>query len=234
MNTHSKIDWEVLHALLARIMPVICGALLALPTSVASAQPVQIALTKLKCLEETNDGPGDDEIYVMAFVADLAPAIPRTMTFKTKVLENVDDGFRNHRMQIWSLGGSAAAIGSPNDVLILVGLMEHDSGRTSTVKAAVQAGLFATLVNYLNDGLGRASVVRNLISDMNGILDGASAIGAIANLPFSNGDERIGRAQELVLTANELQTARNGGTVSKTLEYRGDGGHYRLYFEITD
>jgi hypothetical protein len=207
--------------------------MLALPTLAWAdhTDPLKIALTKLKCLEETDDGPGDDEIYVVAFVSDLtAPLAPNSMTFKTKVLQDVDDGTRHHHMQIWGLNGRPAPIDNRNDVVILVALMEHDSSNPASVKDAVQAGLAFNVVSYKRNGVDRATLVGNLRSDMNGAIDLGKQSGQGL---VSNGDERLGSSQELRLTANDLRTAQSGGTVTKTLEYRGDGGHYRLYFNIT-
>jgi len=219
------------------------GAIVALQSTLAWGQNtprLKIKLHQFKCVEETNDGPGDDEIYVVVFVADMRGVSlplnpPETMTFNTRVFEDVDNGsFRHPQKQVWALNGtSAARINDPDDVLILAGVMENDSARPSAVNTAVQAIASVTLMTYLNDHFDRDTIVRNLRRDMNNALDGGGGLGAVRQIPFSNGDERIGGTQELRLTAADLEAAHNGTTVTKTLEYRGDGGHYRLYFDIS-
>jgi hypothetical protein len=212
----------------------IIAALVALQPAAVWAHhtaPLKITLTKFKCIEETNDGPGDDEIYAVAFVADLTPLVPNPMTFKTRVREDVDEGTRHFNLPIWAINGGLAAIDQPNDVVILVALMEHDNSSPASVKTAVHTSLAIGVASYKQNGLDRASMIRNLQTDMNGAIDLGKASGVRA---VSDGDERLGSAQELRLTAGDLRSARRGTTVTKSLEFRGDGGHYRLSFDITN
>src|SRR5205814_308302 len=127
---------------------------------------------------------------------------------------------RRQQIPLWSLTGSAAAIRDPSDVIALAALMEHDFSDPNSVVSAVQVALTASLLAAKSSGFGRDQLVGKLITDMFGALSLGAAGGAL------NTDERIGIPQEVRLTATDLQQARCGHSVVKTLSFLGDGGSY--------
>ncbi|MBA3712869.1 MAG: hypothetical protein H0W76_10535 [Pyrinomonadaceae bacterium] len=205
------------------------------------ATPVKIAVTHITCEIET-DEVGADEPYVLVTGINLKTPIPNVEvtrygpwkdvdkgeTHKTVPLQNLPPGVNPDQLPIfvwrklcWGLNGKAAAINSPDDVILLVSLMEHDDGSPGAarelVKAAVVAGLAASI------GTSRAERVPKLIRDTNDAL----------KLPTGapSFDERVGSTQELSLSQKLLDV--NGCNKSKCLTFNGDGGRYKVCFEVS-
>lgn len=201
------------------------------------ATPLKIALTKMKCLETTSGG-GSDEPYVLVFSAQLkslggAFTIPGAHTTMYGPWDDADKGdllatsFLNIKPEnCWGLDGKPAVINSPNDVIILVALMENDDATPGGIRTGLHAQLFASLTSYSNSGMSRASMVQSLKKDMKDILKGITVTG------FPSSDDLIG-VTELALQNSDLVTASAGNTVVENLELAGDGGKYKLRFEIS-
>ena len=202
------------------------------------ATPLKIALTKMRCLEETNE-VGSDEPYVLVFAAQVKPAIgniiiPSAHTTMYGPWEDVDKGdllstgFLNiiKPANCWGLDGKPAVINNANDVIILVALMENDDATPAGIRAGLHAQMFAALTSYSNSGMSRASMVQNLRKDMRDVLVGITVTG------IPNSDDLVGIA-ELSIKSSDIAAASAGTTVVKNILLTGDGGQYRLRFEMS-
>jgi hypothetical protein len=123
------------------------------------------------------------------------------------------------RQPCWGLNGKAAAINHPDDVIMLVSVMEHDDGNTGAARTVVKSAAIATMAGSM--GMSRADRVTKLKRDIDGALD----------LPTGapNFDDRVG-TKELRLDAALLQVGN--GAKEKKIEFAGDGGQYRVRFEL--
>lgn len=203
-----------------------------------AALPVTIALSKIKCLIET-DEVGADEPYVLVTAVDLSqPLLPNAEVTLYGPWSDVDAGethitqplqpgvnpgdlpFIVWRRNAWGPSGQAKAIADPAQAVILVSMMEHDNGKPSAARELVKAAVVGALA--ASAGMTRAQRVSKLITDINGAL--AIPTGA------PNFDDRVGTTRELPLSANLLNVA--GGPKSKTLTIVGDGGKYEATFVV--
>ncbi len=201
---------------------------------------VKIALTKMRCLIETDEN-GSDEPYVLVFAAKIknvagAVNIPSAITVKYGPWENVDEGdlvstgFKLGGQTIlpvenfWGLDGNAQEMTQPEDAIFLVALMENDDAGTGGIRAGLHAQLFAAITSYANAGMSRATMVSKLKKDVKDVLTGITVTG------IPNSDDFVNVA-ELSFSTSEITKAASQ-TVIKKIELKGDGGKYRLQFEM--
>lgn len=111
-----------------------------------AALPVTIAVKNIKCRIET-DEVGADEPYVLVTAIDLKTfPLPTVEVTRYGPWGDVDKGETHSTMPLqpgfnpdnlpgivwrrnaWGPSGSAKAIASPQDAIILVSMMEHDDG----------------------------------------------------------------------------------------------------------
>jgi hypothetical protein len=203
-----------------------------------AALPVTIALTKIKCLIET-DEVGADEPYVLVTAIDLKnfplPAVEVTKYGPWKDIDKGDTAttmaiqpgvpidslpFIVWRRPAWGPGGSPKGIAHPDDAILLLSVMEHDDGDTSATRTIVKGAVVTSLA--ASTGMSRAQRVAKLIGDINGALE------IPAGAP--NFDDRVGSTQEFRLSSNLLNVA--GGPKNKTLTFRGDGGKYEVTMQV--
>lgn len=203
-----------------------------------AALPVTIALTKIKCLIET-DEVGSDEPYVLVTAIDLKNfPLPNVEVTKYGPWKEVDKGDTATTMPIqpgvpidslpfivwrrlaWGPGGSPKAIAHPNDVILLMSLMEHDDGDTSATRTIVKGAVVTSLA--ASTSMTRSQRVSKLIADINGALE----------IPTGapNFDDRVGSTQEFRLSSALLDVG--GGAKNKTLTFRGDGGKYQATMQV--
>ena len=195
----------------------------------------------MRCLVETNE-VGSDEPYVLVFAAKIKNVanlvnVPAAVTIKYGPWENVDKGdlvstgLNIGGQQIlpiqnfWGLGGSAEELTKPEDAIFLVALMENDDAAPGGIRAGLHAQLFASITSYANAGMSRATMISKLKKDIKDVLTGITVTG------IPNSDDFVNVA-ELSFSAAEISTA-NTQTVSKNIVLKGDGGEYRLRFEMS-
>jgi hypothetical protein len=204
-----------------------------------AALPVTIALTKIKCLIET-DEVGSDEPYVLVTAVDLkALPLPTVEVTRygpwgdvdegeTKVTKAIPPGLNPDQMPLfvwrraaWSPSGAPKAINHPDDAILLVSMMEHDDGDAAAARTVVKGAVVSSLAASIS--LPRAKRVEKLIADINGALE----------IPTGapNFDDRVGSTQEFRLSNNLLSVA--AGPKNKTLTVRGDGGKYQITLRVT-
>lgn len=202
------------------------------------ATQIKIALTHLRCLEETDEGgSAADEIYVLVTGVNLKTAIPQVEVTRYGPWGSVDEGEVMTTVPIksgvnpdavpsvvwrrpcWGLNGKAASISDPDDVIFMVSVMEHDDGDPGAARSAVKLAAIASLAG--SSGMTRAERVSKLrrdISDALKLPTGAPSF-----------DDRVG-TRELRLSEALLKV--EGGAKEKKLEFDGDGGRYRVRFEL--
>ena len=198
---------------------------------------LNIYLARITCVVET-DEVGADEPYVLVTAVNLAATVPVAGfnvplpafdVFRYGPFCDVDVGETHTAPGVsksfWGIANAAAPLSDPNQAIFVVGLKENDEdspeGTRGIVKGLVAGSLFGSLA------LPRGDKVSKLIADMNAALETPSPDGL-------NFDEKIGRPQELRFSAEELAAAEAGQPMTKTLEFKGDGGHYALTFEAVN
>ena len=205
----------------------------------ATTIPMAITLDQFVCLTETDDGlfSDSDEIYVLVWVADLGGFPPRAIGRRTRVYHNVDARDRETpALPIWDLDGtSPRPIGNPDNLIILVALVERDSSDADSILLAVQSALGLGLLSYQSAGLSRDDMVGRLRTDMAAVLETtALATG------FGDPDERVGAIQELRITRDDLVNAVLADSIAVrspepkiwlSFYERGDG-YYSVTFRV--
>ena len=205
--------------------------------------PITIAVRKIHCIAGTA-GLGADEPYIIVFAANMTQTPPdveatlygpwgdvnegethSTVPIPPNIPPNVLDAIPVvWRRNCWGPSGGATTINKPSDAIILVGMMENDDGQPSSVRVVCQSFLFASVLATFNSGMSRSDIVAKLIKDMNDTLDTSSR-------GFPNSDDRLGSAQELVLTESDLNAASRG-SLSKSFRFEGDGGKYDVFLDL--
>jgi hypothetical protein len=216
--------------------------------------PISVAVKSVHCIHDTVE-LGNDEVYVVVLAADLRQqlgvTVPRlSLTFTgvwsgtndfegraVKLLpipegetENFWDGiplvWKKH---CWGLGGTAAPIAHPDDVLLLVALMENDDASLRNVKSVATGILTGDLASVANSGLSRPVFVQKMKEFMDGALPAAG-------MAFPSGDVLIGHSHELELTDADLHAARSH-VIKKELHFGkpsgSDGrGTYHVFIQL--
>lgn len=235
-RTVSRMRIHAPHLSLVRAasMLAVAGLLLSSlpqPAEAHANHAFNLSFWRLRCIEELDyDNTTDsDEPYVVMFVADISDRFSLTgIARRTDVFQDVDTGeVKTQTVRLWGTNGAAAPMPNPDNVIVIVALMENDASDANTVRETVQAMLWGSLTAYVSAGWGRAAIAAQLIEDMKGALAIGAAPGGI------NPDDRIGNPRELRITAQDRTTAHNGTTVVKTLTFRGGGADYRADFRFS-
>ncbi len=196
---------------------------------------IYISLESFRCHAETNEA-GSDEPYIIVAAVDLRNTvsvqgipvpIPGSRAFRYGPFGDVD-ARETHQVpfqSFWGLHGEERALPNPDDAVFIVGLMEHDDGRSEALRglvaAQVNSELFATL------GVAdRPTRVGRLVQ----------AFGSALRIPTGgpSTDEVIGGPQELRFTTGEIAHAETGNFARRSLRFVGDGGDYTLTFAARD
>lgn len=208
-----------------------------------TARPVTIALRAIRCIEET-DEVGADEPYVLVTACNLTSPVPQLETVlygpwgdvdkdethatapippnATPALLTALSGLYILRWPFWSLDNlNALQIANPDQVIFIVSMMENDDGKPGAARAIVKGAATASLAG--SNGQPRAIRVKKLIADINGAL----------KIPTGapNFDDLIG-SRELRLTAADVTLTTKGAKKSLSLDFKGDGGFYRTFFDV--
>ena len=99
--------------------------------------------------------------------------------------------------------------------------MEHDDGDPAAMRTIVKGVVVSGLAASMN--MSRADRVKKLINDVNGALE----------IPTGapNFDDPVGSTKELRLKQSLLQVET--GVKATNLLFTGDGGQYRVRFELS-
>jgi hypothetical protein len=186
----------------------------------------RIAFMEMRCLEETSEISASDEPYALFFTADLHGSAPKAAMFRTKVFEDTDqDELKKQWVRIWGVNEQARPITDPNKVIILVALMENDESSPDDIVTATRPLMAGNLLTLASSGTSRSKMVSELIKSFKSGIN----LGSLPGIP--NEDDRIGEPQELRITSADLAAAKKS-TIRRNLTFSGDGGKYRLGFDI--
>ena len=179
----------------------------------------------------------DDEPYALVFAVDLniTASIPvgatnSKMTLVGPLLD-VDPGDRSAPANvIWGLSNAPDMVTSANNLIVLVAMMENDSGSPdqarTVLEAAAQLSLIANLPAFTSLQIPRQELVSRIIARMSGAM-------GLAKAGVPNPDDNIGDIQELRFFQFELDDIyKNRGPNEKSLTFEGDDAKYVLKFRM--
>ena len=182
--------------------------------------------------DETTDGPGSDEIYVIIAASFVDSAgRPGTVTEKhpDAILEDVGNG------EVFGDAGRNLYQGRLQNLLLTVTVMEHDQGNPNEYRNAVDTavvGAYATLVSTYPFLLFTEPLTGFPLSGS--LLNVSAAVEGV----LGAGDDVIGTTTRLISTdemrrlANEPSSEDGGTQFNFFTEHRGHGGVYRVYFDV--
>jgi hypothetical protein len=208
--------------------------------------PVTLTLTTFHCLDQSDEfrlffgfNIEDDEPYALVFAVDINlsfASIPigvaNSKMSLIGALADVDEGdeLSAPANVIWGLSNAPSLISTADNLIVLVAMMENDSGSPaqarSTLELAAKAALLANVGLMANGSIPRQELVNRMIAQMDGVM-GAAKLGA------PNPDDNIGAIQELRFFQVELDHIyRNLGPIEKSLTFEGDDAKYVLKFKL--
>ncbi len=184
----------------------------------------ELTYTGLDAIEESGpDWWGSDEPYVVWIIANLVEQ--RYELRRTQIYGDVDTGESRHeRTSLW--GPAPLPGGDPDNLLILVQVMEHDGSNVDDLLRDVEIELNTYCCPWRQ---GRAAVLETMQFRAGNAFGGAIL------------DDPIGGLQELPLTLVDLVAADAGLTVPKTVDSEGldnyvvvvtNGARYRTNYEF--
>jgi len=199
------------------------------PPSPPTPQPrYALSFTRLQCVREGGGWleqiAASDEPYVLIFAVGLrSPSSGRVV--RTRVFGDVDSGeSRSQSVPLW-----AGVLGDPDDLIVLVQIMEHDEGDVDHLARALDAGLGHAAVGLVDAGLGHNAIVSRLKAQMQLLINNNRVGQSHGSL---NMDDQIGGIQELRITASDT-AATIHGPVQKIIEANDSSdGRYRAFFEL--
>jgi hypothetical protein len=229
-------DGRVIVAETIRRIKELRGKGVAVPVGVV---PIDIVVNSIHCIEETDEA-GSDEPYILAFAIDQGPnlvnitgvPIPIDLSLLAPNVEATLYGpwdpvwvGETHRTSksdkpFWGPDHKPKLAAHPDDPILIVSLMENDDGEPGVARSISKSTAVGTLAASAQ--MSRASRVDKLIKDIHDVL------GTPTGAP--NFDERIG-TKELRLGFEDLLPPWFGNS-QKSLFFEGDGGRYKVIFEV--
>ncbi len=213
---------------------------------IAPPAKLKIEFKSFQCIEESSDGPGSDEPFLVVLKAD--PLWKDFRAYATRVFQNVDDDeIRKQNIVIYDYSryrkdpkyGYSEPYWSkddPSEIIFLVGMAEcdnwswsPDTGDVWNSKTGLHMGNYG--IHYANSA--------GFSTKQNGPYqnrDIASKTGFVTLNKWLNGynHESLG-IRELRFTKQEIDYARKnpGKPVPKQLTFKGDDSHYVATFYLT-
>jgi hypothetical protein len=204
--------------------------------------PVTLTLTQFECRDQSDDirvlgfNVEDDEPYAVVFAVDLkvtfgAPvgAINSKMTLIGPLADVDLETVAAPPNVIYGLSNASDFVTSADNLLVLVGMMENDSGSPNQVRTllekAGQVSLFTNLPAFASQEIPRQELVDRIINDMTGAMGGAK-------VGVPDPDDNIGSIQELRFFQPELDRIYSNFNLptEKFLSFEGDDAKYTLKF----
>src|SRR5262245_10266299 len=165
---------------------------MAKPVLQFNLRPVTITVKGIKSLAESDESSSSDEICVIVTAVDLtASPIPNVRAILTGIWGSVDEGEYHNAIQLppgtpastfntmetlvvvarpfWGLDLNPSVIRHQDDVIFLVTCLEHDEGNMKVTRELVQGAATAAVASSL--GMTRATIVQNLIRDIDGAVE---------------------------------------------------------------
>jgi hypothetical protein len=192
----------------------------------AAATPLQVDFTTLRCLKLVEGGPVQvgRPLTVLIFAADLRSAEP-IAKISVERFPNVRSGeTRKRQSPMWAPYGGGAPIGSVNDYIFLVAMMEWytPSSVAQLYERELGNKLYPKLLSYKAAGMSRSAIAGNLRRDMDL---------AIEKLRI-DGEYRVGGITELFFADYQLDQARAGTPVYESREFTTPFSKYLLTFRV--
>ena len=205
-------------------------------------RPLTITVKGIRSIEESNESSASDEIYVLVTAVDLTvQPVPNVRTVPTGPWADVDAGEFHNAVQFppgtaeevfalpfvtarpfWGLDLRPRVLRHQDDVIFLVSCMEHDEGSAQAARELVQVAATGTIASSI--GMARATLVQNLINDIDGQLRLPTAL-------HFNLDEQIGKTKELRLTPSHVVKSMARGEFEETILFSGgDEGRVLVQF----
>jgi hypothetical protein len=200
----------------------------------SEATPLWLKATKLICVNQTDDGSPNDEIYAVIASVDLnwdKLWESRVLVSHTPIYESMNKGdVRVTNLAAWGPpDGGSSPIRDPKNAVIIVKVFENDGGNVFIAMQLLKSRLLQ-YIGTLHPGYSYAQIASKLTTEMeNSLLFSVSTMGA--------GDDPLSRAQLVTLSQEELAAARSGTVVKKPLEFYdteggGSAGKYILRFQL--
>jgi hypothetical protein len=216
-------------ASLGAVTLLMLGTLPGAAVAQSAAKPLQVYLWQLHCVQESDDGllSFSDEPYVMVFAADLRGGTAQARVRNYWYFHGMSTGDTDDaEFRFWSLDGTTGSpIGSDDDYIFLVALMESDDGWGSNltrVETRMTNFMIPRLRSYKQSGLSRASMASLLRADMDLAIEAAR-----------DNDDRIGGIYEVLWGPNGLRAAQAGYPVDLIPRFQGsDSSIYTLTFRL--
>jgi hypothetical protein len=186
---------------------------------------LSIRLHSILCRSESDENSDSDEPYVLVTTVKRpqgkTPADVRTIQHGPWEMDDGDVIEPVSARAIWDTNGRPADIMNPDDVIIIVTLVENDQGSPGGIRTLVQSTATATMAAAVT--AAREVQVARLLQDLPGAVIAAD-VGFL-------GDDHVG-TRELRLTPADLAAK---GTRFKVLEINGgDDGSYQLTFRLEE
>jgi hypothetical protein len=208
--------------------------LLPLPAEREGIMTLSIELHSIRSLDESSEFSSSDELYVLVTVASVRPpiaglpipAIPNFRVFSYGVFTDMDDDDPGPVIvggpAFWGMDGAPADIGDPNDVAIIVSVMEQDNGSPAQYAELINAKTGISLATSAGAPSPAARAAR-LAADISNVLNAIDV-----PIPFAFDDDHIS-TQQFVLDASDLIPS---GRKERVMRFTGDGATVELVFAI--
>jgi hypothetical protein len=208
--------------------------LLALPAEREGIMTLSIELHSIRSLDESSEASASDELYVLVTVASVRPpiaglpipAIPNFRVFSYGVFTDMDDDDPGAVIvggpAFWGMDGTPEDIGDPNDVAIIVSVMEQDNGSPAQYAELINAKTGISLATSAGAPSPAARAAR-LAADIGNVLNAIDV-----PIPFAFDDDHIG-TQQFVLDGSDLIPS---GQKERVMRFEGDGATVELVFAI--
>ncbi|AKJ07019.1 hypothetical protein ATI61_10519 [Archangium gephyra] len=198
-----------------------------------SPVPMVMSVKSISCRNANDPGPFEsDEPYVLVYVLNLPslanPALPSPKVVLVGPLSGVD-AKETHPAPaniLWGINGAPATIPNPDDIILLVAMLENDNAPPASVRTAVEVAMGPILALNLTSIGNRAEFVARLSNGMQGAIQTAVKLG----LP--DPDDQIGTVQELRISRLDVAKAFHFGNTTLDLTFKGDDSHFKVNFQL--
>lgn len=211
------------------------------------------AVDHIRCLKARKE-VGHDEPYLLIAAHDMLNTVfsagpvrlrvPNVQVVKIGPWAGVDGNETHYahtlpasnRPAFWDLDGQPRTIAAPQDVVLLVAMMEHDGSSPDMIRGAVEDALKVSQLSNLNRAY--SAYVNEMISVMTAAIESSRGLTALPSSAI-NRDDLIATVQHLALSTGDLAALNRLEPVSKQLTFRqtrANGGvqnHYSVTFSFT-
>ncbi len=204
--------------------------------------PVTVRFEQLFCedqddLEKFFPDIEDDEPYLLVYTLNLPKATvitdptnfrPDARMFKIGAFNSVDSGDTVFgSTSVWDTNGSPRVIADPDDVTILVAMMEEDDTGADAVRTQAETLMIPEIIKAAPALASDSESFRfRLMLGMRGVIQ------TVAKLGIPSQDDRIGPVQQIRLTPEILNRTRRFGSHRFDLNFSSSGARYTATFTL--